>query len=67
MSMVIFERQILAIDQLTASIRRRNGAVLSRAGVVRSLLDALHDSKLDVTNVASTDDLYQMLVARLAP
>lgn len=63
--MVIFERQILAIDQLTAAIRRRNGAVLSRAGVIRSLLDAFHDSKLDVTNVTSAEDLYRVLVARL--
>lgn len=64
--MVIFERQIAAIDQLTAAIKRRNGAVLTRAGVIRSLLDALQDSHIDVTNVGSTDDLYRILVRRLS-
>src|SRR5581483_11260894 len=52
-SVVMFERQVLDLDRLTTAIRSRSGAHLTRAEVIRSLLDALTDSRLDVTSVVS--------------
>ena len=66
MSVVIFERQVLTIDRLTTAIRQKTGATMTRAGIIRALLDALHDSRLDVTSVASPADLHRMLVKKLS-
>jgi hypothetical protein len=48
-SVVMFERQVLELDRLTNAIRSKTGANLTRAEVIRSLLDALDESRLDVT------------------
>lgn len=42
----MFERQVLDLDRLTAAIRARTGANLTRVEVIRSLLDAAHLERL---------------------
>jgi len=64
-SIILFERQVLALDRLTTSIRSKTGAALTRAEVIRALLDSLHQSRLDVTTVASGADLKRLLVQKL--
>lgn len=65
-SVVMFERQILELDKLTTTIRSKTGATLTRAEVIRSLLDALDESRLDVTNVASGAQLKRMVLQKLS-
>jgi hypothetical protein len=62
----MFERQVVEIDQLTAAIRAKTGANLTRAEIIRSLLDALNESRLDVTTVASGAQLKRLLSQKLS-
>ena len=65
-SVVMFERQVLELDRLTTSIRAKTGATLTRAEVIRALLDALTESRLDVTSVAAGAQLKRLLVQKLS-
>jgi hypothetical protein len=65
-SVVMFERQVLELDRLTAAIRGTTGAKLTRAEVIRSLLDALNESRLDVTSVVSGAQLKRLLSQKLS-
>src|SRR5436190_22064988 len=65
-SVVMFERQVLELDRLTTTIRSKSGAHLTRAEVIRALLDALNESRLDVTAVASGAHLKRLLAQKLA-
>ena len=65
-SVVMFERQVLELDRLTTAIRGKTGANLTRAEVIRALLDALSESRLDVTSVLSGAQLKRMLSQKLS-
>ena len=65
-SVVMFERQVLELDRLTTAIRSNTGANLTRAEVIRGLLDALNESRLDVTSVVSGAHLKRLLVQKLS-
>ena len=65
-SVVMFERQVLDLDRLTTTIRSKTGANLTRAEVIRALLDALDESRLDVTSVVSGAHLKRMLAQKLS-
>ena len=65
-SVVMFERQVLELDRLTTTIRSKTGAHLTRAEVIRALLDALSESRLDVTTVTSGAQLQSMLTQMLS-
>ncbi len=62
----MFERQVLDLDRLTTAIRSKTGAHLTRAEVIRSLLDALTESRLEVTTVVSGAQLKRLLVQKLS-
>ena len=65
-SVVMFERQVLELDRLTTAIRGKTGANLTRAEVIRALLDALNESRLDVTTVLSGAQLKRLLSQKLS-
>ena len=65
-SVVLFERQVLELDRLTNAIRSKTGANLTRAEVIRALLDALDESRLDVTSVDSGAQLKRLLAQKLS-
>ena len=65
-SVVMFERQVLELDRLTTEIRSKTGANLTRAEVSRALLDALDESRLDVTTVVSGAHLQRLLAQKLS-
>jgi hypothetical protein len=65
-SVVMFERQVLELDRLTTTIRGKTGAHLTRAEVIRGLLDALSESRLDVTTVTSGAQLKSILTEKLS-
>jgi len=62
----MFERQVRELDRLTTAIRSRTGANLTRAEVIRALLDALDESRLDVTSAVSGAHLKRMLAQKLS-
>ena len=65
-SVVMFERQVLELDRLTTAIRSKTGANLTRAEVIRALLDALDESRLDVTSVVSGAHLQRIVAQKLS-
>jgi hypothetical protein len=64
-TVVLFDRQIQFLDGLTATIRVKSGAGLSRAQVIRALIDAVNDAKLDLTASTSEAEVKAALVALL--
>jgi hypothetical protein len=62
----MFERQVLELDRLTTAIRSKTGATLTRAEVIRALLDALNESRLDLTSIASGAQLKGLLAQKLS-
>ena len=64
-TVVLFDRQIVFLDRLSADIRATSGVAISRAHVIRALVDALSDSDLDLTGTRSEADLKAILTARL--
>jgi len=64
-TVVLFNRQIVFLDRLAANIRAQSGAAISRAQLIRALLDAVADADVDLTTATSDADLKTTLLARL--
>ena len=64
-TVVLFNRQIVFLDRLAANIRAQSGAAISRAQLIRALLDAVADSDVELTSAMSEADLKATLLARL--
>ena len=64
-TVVLFNRQIVFLDRLAANIRAQSGAAISRAQLIRALLDAVTDADIDLTSATSEGDLKATLLARL--
>jgi hypothetical protein len=64
-TVVLFNRQIVFLDRLAANIRAQSGAAISRAQLIRALLDAVADADVDLTSAMSEADLKATILARL--
>jgi hypothetical protein len=64
-TVVLFNRQIVFLDRLAANIRAQSGAAISRAQLIRALVDAVADADIDLTAATSEADLKATLLARL--
>ena len=64
-SVVLFDRQIHHLDRLATEIRNKTGKVVNRAEIIRSLIDGLIDSGMDITSAASEADLRHRVARRL--
>lgn len=64
-TVVLFNRQIVFLDRLAANIRAQSGAAISRAQLIRALLDAVADADIDLTSATSENDLKATILARL--
>lgn len=64
-TVVLFNRQIVFLDRLAANIRAQSGAAISRAQLLRSLVDAVADADIDLTTSTSEADLKSTILARL--
>lgn len=64
-TVVLFNRQIVFLDRLAANIRAQSGAAISRAQLIRALLDAVADADVDLTTATSETDLKTTILARL--
>ncbi len=64
-TVVLFDRQIVFLDRLCADIRAASGVAISRAHVIRALIDSLTESDLDLTATRSESELRAIITARL--
>jgi hypothetical protein len=62
---VLFNRQIVFLDRLAANIRAQSGAAISRAQLIRALLDAVADADVDLTTAMSETDVKATILGRL--
>jgi hypothetical protein len=61
------DREIVFLDRLVADIRAASGAAVSRAHLIRALIDALAESDLDLTACRSERDLMKLFAERFRP
>jgi hypothetical protein len=64
-TVVLFNRQIVFLDRLAANIRAQSGAAISRAQLIRALVDAVAGADIDLTAATSEADMKTTLLARL--
>jgi hypothetical protein len=64
-TVVLFNRQIVFLDRLSANIRAQTGAAISRAQLIRSVVDAISEADVDLTTALSEADLKATILARL--
>lgn len=64
-TVVLFNRQIVFLDRLAANIRAKTGAAVSRAQLIRALIDAVTESDIDLTTATSEQDVKSTLTARI--
>jgi hypothetical protein len=64
-TVVLFDRQIVFLDRLAASIRAQSGAAISRAQLLRSLVDAVADANIDLTSARSEAELKTAVLSRI--
>jgi hypothetical protein len=62
---VLFDRQVLFLDRIAASVRSSAGAVASRAQLIRALIDAAADAQIDFSTSHSEADMKMAVLARL--
>src|SRR5436190_13703107 len=63
-SVVLMDRQIARLDRLVSDIHRFSGAIVTRAGVIRALVDGVLGSGLDVRRALSEIELRDRIAAR---
>jgi len=61
----MYNRQILSLDQFSMDIRGRSGAIISRAEIIRGVLDAFLESGGDFSHVQSEYELKEAVLERL--
>jgi hypothetical protein len=66
-TVVLFNRQIDFLDGLSGRIRAQNGASVSRAQLIRALVDAAADAGIDLTSARSEAELKATVLQRLRP
>jgi hypothetical protein len=64
---VLFERQVASLDRLTQKVRSKIGKTMTRAEIIRALIDGLIASGTDVTDHASEAALRTYVSKRLTP
>jgi hypothetical protein len=64
-TVVLFNRQIVFLDRLAANIRAQSGAAISRAQLIRAVVDAISDADIDLTTATSEGDLKATILTRL--
>jgi hypothetical protein len=63
-TVVLMDREVLFLDRLLADIQAASGAAISRAHLIRALIDALMESDLDLTVSRSEKDLARLFAER---
>jgi hypothetical protein len=64
-TVVLLDRQIVFLDRLASDIRAATGAAITRANVIRALVDALAATDVDLTTSRSEADLLSVLTQRM--
>ena len=61
------DRQVARLDRLASEIHASSGTVMTRASVIRALIDAVIESGVNVADVSSEPQLRQRVASRIRP
>lgn len=64
-TVVLYDRQIVSLDKLSTAIREESRAAISRAEIIRGVLDAFLESGGDFSHVQSEYELKEAVLERL--
>jgi hypothetical protein len=65
-TVVLFDRQIAYLDRIVATIRTQTGTPISRAQLIRALIDAAGDANVDLSASRTEAELRAAILARFA-
>ena len=65
-TVVLFDRQIVYLDGVAGSVRANTGAAISRAQLIRALVDAVAEARIDLTQAPSEAEMKSTVLARFA-
>lgn len=66
-TVVLLEKQIHWLDRLSLDIRGNTKAAVSRAEIIRSLISAMEESGIDLTQSTSEQELKSLVLTLLKP
>ena len=64
-TVVLFDRQIAYLDRISADIREKSGKAVSRAELLRAMVDAVQKAGIDLSGAKSEADVVADLFRRL--
>jgi len=64
-TVVMLNRQVIFLDRLSADIRAATGSIVKRAEIIRTLVDLLAESEVQVGEARPGSDLKEILRASL--
>jgi hypothetical protein len=64
-TVVLLNRQIAFLDRLAIDLRLTSGWAVSRAEIIRTLVDVLEESRLELDGIRSEGELRDRLTRRL--
>lgn len=60
-TVVLLDRHVAYLDRLAIDIRLKHGKAISRAEIIRALIEAAAQSGVDLSQAASSDQLVDLL------
>lgn len=60
-TVVLLDRHVAYLDRLAIDIRLKHGKAISRAEIIRGLIEAAFQSGADLTNADSLDSIIEIL------
>ena len=64
-TVVLLDKQIHWLDQLTSTIRLNTKAAISRAELIRATIAALKESEIDLSNIGSEQGIKKILLGNI--
>ena len=64
-TVVLMNRQIVALDRLAADIRAKTGSAVSRAELIRAFIDAVSEAKVGLSTSGTEAEIKAVLVQQL--
>ena len=62
---VLYDREVIALDELCIDIRKKTGKKLNRTDLLRGILDAVLESGLDLTGATSEAEVKAAVLAAM--
>ena len=65
-TVVLLDRQIAFLDRLAADVRLKTGKAVSRAQIIRALIDFVLKSGIDLTAATTENEIIDLLLEKLS-